>query len=149
MEIPVCHIRNAGQMLPWLISRYGLRELRLELVGGIALEYSRLRLHHLGEGGIRERFAVRQRAAVPPVRERRVALSFGVQLRDESALADAGNAHDRHQLRRLVVAHALEGPQEQLTLPCDSFRDAVGRGQRMATTGLLVAREQRLLVGLE
>ena len=115
-------------------SRYGLRELRPELVGRIALEYSRLRLHHFGEGRIRERFPVRQRAAVPPVRDRGVALSLGVQLCDEPALADAGNAHDRHQLRRLVVAHALVGAEQQLTLSCASDERRGRRAEVSADT---------------
>src|SRR5438067_11524245 len=94
-------------------------QLRLGLVGIVGLEDAPLRFHHLGKRPVADALAVRQRPALPPEDQLRIllaALQRSEQLRDESALADAGNADERDELERALLPCAGERPLERLEL---------------------------------
>ena len=68
-----------------------------------------LRLDHLGQGPEGRSGPVRERAALAPVGELVARADRLHQLVDEPALADAGNADERHELRRPLLACATQG----------------------------------------
>src|SRR5205085_5332416 len=82
----------------------------------IRFEHPGLRLDHLTEGPEAHPFAVCEGAAVPPPDELRIRLDGLEELVDESALADAGLADKRHELRRAFAAHTREGVDEHVEL---------------------------------
>src|ERR1051325_75804 len=79
----------------------------------IRLEDARLRLHDLAERLVAQPFAVGQRASLPPPDQVRVAVDELEELRDESALADAGDADESDELRRVLAARAVERVAER------------------------------------
>ena len=83
----------------------------------IRLEDARLRLHHLAERPEADALAVGQRAPLTPGDEPVAAVDRSEQLGEQAALADPRNADERHELRRPLVAGALERGGEQLDLP--------------------------------
>ena len=67
-----------------------------------------MRLDDLAERPQRDAVAVREAAPLAPRDELGVRVDDAEQLVDEAALADAGNADERHELRRPRVSRALE-----------------------------------------
>ena len=96
-----------------LLRRLGRVRVRVEDAG--------LGLDHVGQGRERHTFAVRMRAALAPVDQVRVGVDPCVQLSDEPALADARHADDGHELRRPLLARAVERVEElvELAAPAD------------------------------
>ena len=72
----------------------------------VGLEDAGLRLHHLAERPERDALAVRKRAALAPGDELGVLVDRPEELVDEPALADPGDADERHELWRALRAHA-------------------------------------------
>src|SRR5262249_54255635 len=70
-----------------------------------------------------------QRAALAPIREHAAVLDRLEELAEESALADAGNADDRQQLRRALLAHASQSIDDlgDLALAADERRALLRR----------------------
>ncbi len=93
----------------------------MELLGRrllhVAVEDSRLRLHHLGKSPEGDTLAVGERAPLPPVDEVRISLNLREELRDEPALPDARDADECDELRRRLPLDALEGVDQQVALP--------------------------------
>jgi hypothetical protein len=91
-----------------------------ELVGGlrldVRLEDAGLRLHHLADRPVADALAVGERAALPPGHEPSSAFDRVEQLREESALADPGDADECHELRRPFAGGPLERGNEKLDL---------------------------------
>ncbi len=100
---------------------HGLRRVLLEDAG--------LCLDDLGERPERDAVAVRETAALPPGDELRFRVGDLGELVDETALADARNTDERHELRRPLVARAVEGFSEdgELALPPDELRPRIVR----------------------
>ena len=72
----------------------------------------------------RDTVAVREAAALTPGDELRVGVGDARQLVDEAALADSRHADEREELRRSLVARALEGIADdaELALASDELR---------------------------
>ena len=91
-----------------------------ELLGGlrfaVRLEHAGLRLHHLADRPEADALAVGKRAALPPGDEPAIALDRIEELCEKPALADPGDAHQRHELRRPFAYRPLESGDEQLDL---------------------------------
>ncbi len=107
--------------------RHGAAQLFGRLLGAVRVEDSRLRLHHLRQRPERDALAVGQRTPVPPEDEPEVArLDRLEELVDEPALADAGHADQRHELRLPLADHARQrlAQQRQLLLATDQRRAA-------------------------
>src|SRR5689334_18183363 len=104
---------------PLVCARRG--ELLLCGLGVVALEDAGLRLHDLAERPYAPALAVRERAALPPPVDVGIRVERREELGDEAALADPGDADERHQLRGLLTAGARKrvGEQEQLALSTD------------------------------
>jgi hypothetical protein len=98
-----------------------------DVLRGVALEDSRLRLHHLSERPERGSFAVRQRPPVPPEDELLERVHMCEQFCDEAALADAGNTGERHLLRRSLLAGPLERIDELIQLSAAADQRRAGR----------------------
>src|SRR4029079_12480551 len=115
------------------------RELRRHLVVVVRLEDAGLRLHHLPERPVADSLAVRQRASLPPVRQLATALDRLEELADETALADACNADQRHELGRALLSDPRERADEQVDLPVPADERRTGLGCEIdaeARTGL-------------
>ena len=76
----------------------------------------RVRLEHLGQRPVADAVAVGEAAAAHDVRRRRRGLEPREQLADEAALADAGLAVERHEMRAPLVDDAPVGRGQQLEL---------------------------------
>ena len=89
----------------------------------VLLEDARLRLDDLAERPQRDAVAVGEAAALAPRDELRVGVDDPGELVDEAALADARDADERHELRRALVARALERISEdaELALAADEL----------------------------
>ena len=89
----------------------------------VLLEHTCLRLDDLAERPERDAVAVGEAAPLAPGDELRVSLDDAVQLVDEAALADPGDADEREELRRPCVAGALERVPDdaQLALAADEL----------------------------
>src|SRR5262249_20279551 len=74
-------------------------ELLLRRRRVVRLEDPGVRLHDLAERPEAHALAVRERPALAPVDQVGIGLSDLEQLGDEPALADAGDADERHELR--------------------------------------------------
>ena len=96
--------------------RDGGRELRFDLLKAVGLEHACLSLDHLGERPEAHAFAVRQRAPLAPQDQLGVDLDGREELADEPALADAGDADERDELRRPFAPNPLERVAERLEL---------------------------------
>jgi hypothetical protein len=88
------------------------RELLFSRGGRVRLQDPGLRLHDLAESPERDPFAVREAAPLPPEEDLRVAVHDLGELEDEPRLPDSGDAHDRHELRRELLAHPRQGSVE-------------------------------------
>ena len=90
----------------------------------IGLEHARLRLDHLAQRPVGDSFAVRKRAALPPIGEDAALLNGIQQLVDEPALSDSGNADERDELRRSFLFHSVErfAQQRAFSLAADERR---------------------------
>jgi hypothetical protein len=93
-----------------------LAQLLLRAGGIVRLEDARLRLHHLPERPEADALAVRERAALTPSDQLRPLLQALEQLPDEPALADAGDADERGELRLVLATHAVDRGEERLQL---------------------------------
>lgn len=82
----------------------------------VALEDAGLRLHHLPERPEADAVAVGQAPPVTPGGELAFLLDPVVQLEYQAALPDPRHADERHKLRRALLPHAVERPQQQLEL---------------------------------
>ena len=80
----------------------GRPQLRARLLGGVGLEDPGLGVHHFPERPVGHPLAVRQRPALAPGDEVRVALDSLEELPYEPALADSRDPHQRDQLHRLL-----------------------------------------------
>ena len=87
----------------------GLMDLRGDLLRRVLLEDARLRLDDLAECPQRDSVAVREAAALTPRDELGIGVDDPVELVDEAALADPGDADEREELRRSLVSRPLEG----------------------------------------
>ncbi len=94
----------------------GLVDLRRDVVRRVLLEDAGLRLDDLAERPERDPVAVREAAALAPGDELGVGLDDAVELVDEAALADAGDADEREELRRPLVPRPLEGVPDDAEL---------------------------------
>ena len=101
-------------------------ELPLGALGRVGLEDPKLGLDHLAERPERDAVAVRQAPALPPRDDVRVGLDQVVELEHEPALADPGNADERHELHGALLAGARERVREhvELAAPPDERRPA-------------------------
>ena len=88
---------------------HGLVDLRRDLLGRVLLEDASLRLDDLAERPQRDPVAVGEAATLAPGDELRVGVDDSMELVDEAALADAGDADQREELRRALVPRPLEG----------------------------------------
>ena len=86
-----------------------------------------LRLDDLAERPERDPVAVRETASLAPGDELRVGIDDALELVDEAALADSRDADEREELRRALVARALEGVPDdaELALAADELRAGV------------------------
>ena len=96
--------------------RHGRPELGVRLVGGVGVQDAGLGGDHLAQRPVGDAVAVRQRPALAPRDEVRLALDRLEELPDEPALADAGNAHERDQLYRSLGPAPAEGVEEEVHL---------------------------------
>ena len=109
-ELPTCPDGvDAGE--PDRLDR--LVELGARRRSVVRFQDSRLLLEDLGHRPERDAFSVREHTSLAPGRQLGRSLDLGPQLLDQAALADPGNAHDRHQLHRLLGPAALERTQQQ------------------------------------
>ena len=106
----------------------GALELRSGVLIAVRLEDAGLRLHHLGERPEADAFAVGQRTSLPPVRQLVAALDHLEELAEEAALADPGDADQRHELRCAVAVHPFERPDELVELALASHERRAIRG---------------------
>src|SRR5205823_6125165 len=90
------------------VLRDRLAQLPLDVLRRVVLEDPCLRFHHLAERPERGALAVRERAPVPPEDDLVERVDVCEELCDEPALADAGDADERHLLRRSLLLGALE-----------------------------------------
>ena len=74
----------------------------------VLLEDARLRLDDLAERPERDPVTVGKAASLAPGDELRVGLDDAMQLVDETALADSGDADEGEELRRALVPRSLE-----------------------------------------
>ena len=95
---------------------HGAVELRLRRRRVVRLQDPGLGLDHLTERPERDSLAVRETPATTPGDETGVVLERALELPDEPALADSGNAHQGHQLNGAVAASASERVQDQAQL---------------------------------
>ncbi len=97
-----------------LVARAGERvlddlvDLRRDVLRRVLLQDARLRLDDLAERPERDPVAVGEAASLAPGDELRVGLDDAIQLVDETALADSGDADEREELRRALVPRSLE-----------------------------------------
>ena len=101
-----------------------LADLRRDLCGRVLLEHAGLRLHDLAERPERDPVPIGEAATLAPRDELGVGVDEALQLVDEAALADAGDADEREELRRAFVARAFEriAHEVELTLASDELR---------------------------
>ena len=85
-----------------------LVDLRGDLLRRVLLEDAGLRLDDLAERPQRDPVAVGEAAALAPGDELGVGVDDALELVDEPALADPGDADEREELRRALVARPLE-----------------------------------------
>ena len=113
-----------------------LVDLRRDLLRRVLLEHACLRLDDLAERPQRDPVAVGETAALAPGDELRVCLDDAVELVDETALADPGDADEREELRRPLVARSLEGVTDdaELALAADELASAP-RARRRRRSG--------------
>ena len=99
-------------------------ELLLRRRGVVGLEDPGVRLDDLAERPEAHALAVREGAALPPGDDLLVGVGDLEQLGDEAALADAGHADERDELRRLLRARPRQrvGEEVALALPPDERR---------------------------
>ena len=96
------------------VTRAGKRALdgRVDLLGDflgrVLFEHTRLSLHDLAERPERDSVAVRQAASLAPRDQLGVGVDKPLQLVDEATLSDAGDADEGQELRRSLMARALE-----------------------------------------
>ena len=106
----------------------GVVDDRPELLFGhllsVALENPGLRFHHLAKRPERDALPIREAAAVRQEVSSRSRSIAAYSSSDEPALADPGNADERHQLGRALLTGPLESPGEQLELPLATDREA-------------------------
>ena len=88
-----------------------------------------LRLHDLGERPERDAVAVREAASLAPRDELGIRVHDALELEDEAALTDPGDADEREELRRMRVSGAVEGvlDDSELALAPDELRSRVVR----------------------
>ena len=86
----------------------GSTQLRLGLARRVAVQDSGLRLHDLRERPEADALAVRKRTTLPPDDQLAPLGDDLHRLEDEPRLADAGRAHEREELRRLLVQDSLD-----------------------------------------
>jgi hypothetical protein len=91
-----------------------VRELRAGLVLRVRFQHARLCLDHLGKGPEADALAVGERPPLPPGDQLGILVDDPEQLVHEAALADAGDAHERHELRLPLRADACQRVGEQL-----------------------------------
>src|SRR5512133_1015003 len=112
------HVRGDPARLRLVLQQASDRSA--ELLGslrlGVRLEHAGLRLHHLADGPDANAFARGERAALAPGHEPLIALDRMEQLGEEPALADPGDADERHELWRSLAHRPLESGDEQLDL---------------------------------
>ena len=103
-------------------------QLRFHFGVAVGLEDAGLRLDHLRQRPVADPFGVRQRPALAPVRQYAAALDRLEELADEAALADPGDADERHQLRRALPPRTFERSLEllELTVAADERRARLG-----------------------
>ena len=99
-------------------------DLRCDVGRCVLLDDARLRLHDLAERPQRDPVSVGETATLAPGDELRVGVDDALELEDEPALADAGDADERQELRRALVARAVEGVADdrELALAADELR---------------------------
>ncbi len=102
-------------------------DLGRDVVGRVSFEDSRLRLDDLAERPHRDPVAVRETVALSPRDELLVVLYDPAQLVDEPTLADSGDADERQELRRSVVARPVEdvANDPELTVTTDQVRPSL------------------------
>ena len=94
----------------------GLVDLRRDLLRRVLLEDAGLRLDDLAERPQRDPVAVGEAASLAPGDELGVGVDDALELVDEAALADSGDADEREELRRALVPRALEGVADDAEL---------------------------------
>ena len=101
----------------------GLVDLRRDVLRRVLLEDAGLRLDDLAERPERDPVAVGEAAALAPGDELGIGLDDALELVDEPALADAGDADQREELRRALVPRPLEGVPDdaELALAADEL----------------------------
>ncbi len=97
--------------------------LRRDLVGRVLLEHAGLCLHDLPERPQGDAVAVCEAAALAPGDELGIGVDDALELVHEPALADAGDADEREELRRALVTGALErvADDPELALAADEL----------------------------
>ncbi len=113
----------------------GVAELSRGLVRLVAVEDPDLCLDHLPERPERDAVAVREAASLPPRDQLRMALDRLVELEHEAALADAGDADERHELGGALRQHAAECVLEQVDLAPRARRAAAPWTRSTPTRG--------------
>ena len=84
------------------------RELRLGLRTRVGFEHAELRLHDLAERPERDTDPVGKAAATAPRDDLVVLVDECVQLSDQAALPDAGNAGNGDELRLAIPSRTLQ-----------------------------------------
>ncbi len=79
----------------------------------VRLENAGLRFHDLGQRPERHAVPVCEASALSPGRELLLGVDNAGEFVQQAALADAGDADERHELWRALLAHAVEGRLEQ------------------------------------
>ena len=118
-----------------LVARAGERvlddlvDLRRDVLRRVLLENARLRLDDLAERPERDPVTVGEAASLAPGDELRVGIDDALELVDEPALADSGDADQRQKLRRALVTRAFECvPNDaELALAPDELRAGLVR----------------------
>jgi hypothetical protein len=108
----------------WERRRDGLMELVRGHILVVVVDDPGLRFHDLPESPIGERLPVRKRSPLPPRDQLLFSLDDLEELRDQPALADAGDAHQRDELRRSLAPRSVERVRQEaeLSRPADQRR---------------------------
>jgi hypothetical protein len=93
-----------------------LRQLLPHIGERVRLEHPGVRLHHLGEGPVRDAFAVWKGAPLAPEDEVRLRFDRLEELVDESALPNPRHTDERDELGGALLPRALQGAREHVEL---------------------------------